>query len=206
MHFFDNLHTCLFVPIPYIFIYVYISFTQIVIRKGHDRGVDIWAIGILTYEMMSGKAPFQADAQDPARIYSRILNTEPKFTSANWKGAGWEVVDFIQSLLKKNPKDRLGKGKGGMQEIKQHSWFKTMDWKQLYERKLPAFHTISLVDEFDASNFDNVSDSTPLLEGPVCDDKQFAFLCEDWTRASSRISTGRASSAAKAPSPTNGST
>lgn len=148
--------------------------------------------------MMSGKAPFQADAQDPARIYSRILNTEPKFTSSSWKGAGWEVVDLIQRLLKKNPKDRLGKGKGGMQEIKQHSWFKSMDWARLYDRKIPAFHTVSIIDEFDVSNFEYVGDGNIELEVPECEDEQFAFLCEDWTRSSSRISTGRASSAAKA--------
>ena len=151
---------------------------EVVLRKGHDRGVDVWAVGILIYEMMCGKAPFQTDAQDPARIYTRILNKEPKFTSSHWKGAGWEVVDLIQCLLKKNPKDRLGNGKRGMQEIRAHPWFKKISWSKLERKQLPAYYAIRVDNPLDASNFEPIADDS-MLDGAVCNDDCFNFLIQE---------------------------
>lgn len=148
---------------------------QIVLRKGHDRSVDVWAIGILIYEMMCGKAPFQSDEHDPARIYTRILNKEPKFSSHHWKGAGWEVVDLIKCLLKKNPKERLGNGNRGIQEIMQHSWFRSINWTKLEKKGYQPYNKIAIANALDASNFAPMADDLP-LEGAPCEDERFDFL------------------------------
>jgi serine/threonine protein kinase len=41
--------------------------------------------------------------------------------------------DLILRLLNRNPKKRLGTY-GGADEIKKHPFFKTIDWKKLYNR------------------------------------------------------------------------
>jgi hypothetical protein len=48
-----------------------------------------------------------------------------------WKNSNLspELKDLIQSLLKFNEKTRLGAK--GWQEVKDHAFFKSFDWKQL---------------------------------------------------------------------------
>ena len=36
---------------------------EIIANEGHNKAVDWWCIGILTYEMLAGDAPFAADSQ-----------------------------------------------------------------------------------------------------------------------------------------------
>jgi serine/threonine protein kinase len=31
---------------------------EVIKKKGYDRGVDLWALGVLTYELMFQEAPF----------------------------------------------------------------------------------------------------------------------------------------------------
>lgn len=42
---------------------------------------------------------------------------------------GWskEAANFMRSCIQKEPKDRLGY-KNGVQELKDHPWFKDFDW------------------------------------------------------------------------------
>ena len=44
---------------------------EIIQSKGHDKGVDWWALGILVFEMLAGYPPFYDDTA--SAIYARIL-------------------------------------------------------------------------------------------------------------------------------------
>ena len=50
-------------------------------------------------------------------------------------------------LLTKDPKKRLGGGPTDAEEVKQHPFFKSLDWKKLYEKALPVPFVASEVDE-----------------------------------------------------------
>lgn len=41
-------------------------------------------------------------------------------------------------LLTKDPKKRLGGGPTDAEEVKRHPFFKSIDWKKLYEKALPV--------------------------------------------------------------------
>ncbi len=45
-----------------------------------------------------------------------------------------EVKDLLKKLVEKNSKNRLGSS--GVNEIKSHSWFKGIDWDDVYNKKL----------------------------------------------------------------------
>jgi serine/threonine protein kinase len=48
------------------------------------------------------------------------------------------AADVIFKLLQVNPEKRLGSGKTGADEIKQHRFFSRIDWNALEQRKIPA--------------------------------------------------------------------
>jgi serine/threonine protein kinase len=47
-----------------------------------------------------------------------------------------EAAGLLRELLEKNPNKRLGGGPKDAQEIKQHPYFKDVDWDKVYNKKL----------------------------------------------------------------------
>jgi eukaryotic-like serine/threonine-protein kinase len=69
-----------------------------------DHRTDIWSLGIVIYEMISGKTPFQNDFEQ-AVLYS-ILNEEPEPISSLRSGVPMELERIILKALSKDPEDR----------------------------------------------------------------------------------------------------
>jgi serine/threonine protein kinase len=64
-----------------------------------DKRTDIWALGIVLYEMLTGHAPFHADYEQ-AVVYS-ILNSDPDLS-----GIPTEVCPILKKALAKSPDER----------------------------------------------------------------------------------------------------
>lgn len=61
-----------------------------------------------------------------------------------------DCCDIILRLLDKDPGSRFGT-KGDEEEIRKHSWFKDIDWKELERKKLKAPY---IPDNKEATNFE----------------------------------------------------
>merc|ERR1712025_447558 len=72
---------------------------ELVLSKGHDRGVDFWAFGILIYEMLCGGTPF-AD-EEHSRIFVKIVHSQRCLTFPG--GMNRDVEHLIRRLLNPNP-------------------------------------------------------------------------------------------------------
>jgi Tol biopolymer transport system component len=69
-----------------------------------DAGTDIWAFGILLYEMLSGKLPFQA-AHEAALIYEIVHTPPPPLAELN-KNVDTDLNTIVMKCLEKNRAQR----------------------------------------------------------------------------------------------------
>ncbi|MBK5293499.1 MAG: serine/threonine-protein kinase [Acidobacteriia bacterium] len=69
-----------------------------------DRRTDIWALGVVLYEMLVGQPPFHG-GQESTVIYS-ILNDQPEPPTSLRSGIPIRVDEIVGKALAKNPQDR----------------------------------------------------------------------------------------------------
>uniref|UniRef100_A0A8C2IZJ7 non-specific serine/threonine protein kinase n=1 Tax=Cyprinus carpio TaxID=7962 RepID=A0A8C2IZJ7_CYPCA len=111
---------------------------EVVNRRGHTYSADWWSYGVLMFEMLTGTLPFQG--KDRKETMTMILKAKlgmPQFLSS-------EAQSLLRSLFKRNPSNRLGAGPDGVEEIKRHPFYVTIDWNKLFRREIhPPFKPAS---------------------------------------------------------------
>lgn len=112
--------------------------------------MDWWAFGCLLYQMIVGKPPFRGGSQ-----YLTFQKIEAMdYTIPGVGIMPLEAADLIKKLLVKDPKERLGSGPGGVEEIKGHAFFEGIKWDKVREMDAPKYVEVTR----DSDNEDNTAD------------------------------------------------
>jgi len=97
-------------------------------QAGYDKEVDMWSMGVITYILLCGFAPFHGDTvKELLRV---VVRGEYSFPSPYWDPISSQAKDFISKLLVKDPSRRLA-----APQALQHPWLKSEGSKIV----LPSF-------------------------------------------------------------------
>ena len=99
-------------------------------KQGHGKAVDWYLLGVLFYEMLVGITPYFTGRKED--IFHNIEFGElriPNFVSS-------EAADLLRGLLERDPNKRLGGSLKDAQEIKEHPYFKDIDWNKVYNKEI----------------------------------------------------------------------
>ena len=99
-------------------------------KQGHGKAVDWYLLGVLFYEMLVGITPFFTTRKED--IFHNIEFGELKIPEFVSEGA----ASLLRGLLQKDPNKRLGGSIKDAQEIKEHPYFKDVNWDDVYNKRI----------------------------------------------------------------------
>ena len=89
-------------------------------------GIDIWAFGVLIYLFFTGTTPF--NTKNESEILENIKNVKYSFDNTDIPD---DAKDLISKILVKDPKQRIGYNSKDYSEIKNHPFFKGINFDEL---------------------------------------------------------------------------
>ena len=103
-------------------------------------GVDIWAFGVMLYLFYAGKTPFKGKDDDETLENIKNIKYSWEIIKDHEKkeiNIPNEAKDLIEKILVKDPKKRIGYGSKDYKEIKNHPYFKDINFDNLSEEPIP---------------------------------------------------------------------
>eukprot|EP00656_Telonema_subtile_P001645 TRINITY_DN1071_c0_g2_i3.p1 TRINITY_DN1071_c0_g2~~TRINITY_DN1071_c0_g2_i3.p1 ORF type:complete len:571 (-),score=92.16 TRINITY_DN1071_c0_g2_i3:247-1959(-) len=159
---------------------------EVILRQpGYSFPVDWWAVGVLLYEMLVGRSPFQNN--DTKKVYRGVLRGKVDYEPV----VDPTARDLIRRLLIRDPAKR-GVYQGGEQQTQRHRFFRGTDWDRLYLQEMDAPFEPQINSAFDTGCFEEYSEREEMnvlkllgsgnVESQILDRDEEADTEDDWSR------------------------
>uniref|UniRef100_A0A8C1GTU4 G protein-coupled receptor kinase n=1 Tax=Cyprinus carpio TaxID=7962 RepID=A0A8C1GTU4_CYPCA len=129
-----------------------------VLQKGtaYDSSADWFSLGCMLFKLLRGHSPFrQHKTKDKHEIDRMTLTMNVELPDS----FSPELKSLLEGLLQRDVAKRLGCLGQGASEVKEHVFFKGIDWQQVYLQKyppplIPPRGEVNAADAFDIGSFD----------------------------------------------------
>ncbi|CDW56116.1 protein kinase C iota type [Trichuris trichiura] len=145
---------------------------EILRGEEYSFSVDWWALGVLMYEMMAGRSPFDIvgmanapDQQTEDYLFQIILEKTIRIP----RSLSVKAASVLKGFLNKNPMERLGCAQPlqlGFEDIKNHPFFRTVEWDLVEAKQVVPPHRPFFNDERDLGHFDRQFTDEPVMFTP----------------------------------------
>ncbi|CAK65886.1 unnamed protein product (macronuclear) [Paramecium tetraurelia] len=114
---------------------------EVMCRMEHSFPVDYYAVGVIVYELLIGKRPY--NGKNRQEIREQILAKQIQIKE-NTPGISNKAIDFVNKLLIRKPQQRLGFN--GIDEILNHSWLHNFPWGKLLNKEIRSLYVPGSID------------------------------------------------------------
>ncbi|XP_044144460.1 rho-associated protein kinase 2-like [Bufo gargarizans] len=125
----------------------------------YGRECDWWSVGVFLFEMLVGDTPFYADSL--VGTYSKIMDHKNSLNFPEDVEISKHAKNLICAFLTER---EVRLGRNGIEEIKQHAFFKNDQWTWDNIRETAAPVVPELSSDIDSSNFDDIEDDKGNVE------------------------------------------
>ena len=152
---------------------------EMLLGKGVDYKCDIYGIGLLMYELVTGFPAYNASSIKA--LYEKIKKNQINFRVSGLHG---DIKDLIEKMLTKDYEERIT-----LEEIKKHPYFKDIDFNKVLRKEYGKIETVKIHKkdkiELEGDN-NNINDKKnneefeyekfKLQQQKLDDNKEYSFL------------------------------
>ncbi|XP_074653790.1 protein kinase C iota type-like [Tubulanus polymorphus] len=144
---------------------------EILRGEEYSFSVDWWALGILMFEMLAGRSPFDfvgGDGNPDHNTEDYLFQIILEKTIRIPRSLSVKAASILKGFLNKNPVERLGcHPQTGFTDIQSHPFFRTIDWELLINKQITPPYRPTVRNDRDLEHFDTQFTNEPVQLTPV---------------------------------------
>jgi serine/threonine protein kinase len=124
---------------------------EVINCTGHNKTVDWWMLGVLLFELLVGRPPFEADSTE--KVYESVRKG---IDAVVFPPECRKASDLVRALCHQEPEERIGAN-----ETRRDQWYRGFDWPALRACRVPPPHVPRVKGPRDLSNFRSCDQEDP---------------------------------------------